>query len=64
MRGVTLHGVTGRRLYATWEETSRHLRSGAIDAQALITHRFAMDDIEEAIRLIKSGRCGKVSLQP
>ncbi len=64
MRGVTLHGVTGRRLYATWEETSAHLRSGAIDAQALITHHFAMADIEEAVALIKSGRCGKVSLRP
>ncbi|MGO8687829.1 MAG: alcohol dehydrogenase catalytic domain-containing protein [Candidatus Dormibacteria bacterium] len=64
MRGVTLFGVTGRRLYATWEETSAHLRSGAIDAAALITHHFAMADIEEAIRLIKSGRCGKVSLTP
>jgi threonine 3-dehydrogenase len=64
MRGVTLYGVTGRRLYATWEETSAYLRSGAIDASALITHHFAMADIEEAIRLIKSGRCGKVSIRP
>ena len=64
MRGVTLHGVTGRRLYATWGETSAYLHSGAIDASALITHHYAMDDIEEAIRLIKSGRCGKVSLRP
>ncbi|HAW10389.1 MAG: alcohol dehydrogenase catalytic domain-containing protein [Candidatus Dormibacteria bacterium] len=64
MRGVTLFGVTGRRLYATWEETSAHLHSGAIDASALITHHFAMADIGEAIALIKSGRCGKVSLRP
>jgi threonine 3-dehydrogenase len=64
MRGITLYGVTGRRLFATWEETSAHLKSGAIDAEALITHRFAMADIEEAIQLIKSGRCGKVSLTP
>ena len=64
MRGVTLHGVTGRRLYATWGETSAYLHSGAIDASALITHHYAMDDIEEAIALIKSGRCGKVSLRP
>ena len=64
MRGVTLFGVTGRRLFATWEETSAHLHSGAIDARLLITHRFAMADIEEAIALIKSGRCGKVSLTP
>ena len=64
MRGLTIHGVVGRRLFATWEETSTHLSSGAIDAEALLTHRFPLADIEEAVRLIKSGQCGKVSLTP
>jgi len=64
MRGITLHGVVGRRIPATWDETAAHLRSGAIDAEALITHHFPLTEIEEAIRLIKSGRCGKVSLTP
>jgi threonine 3-dehydrogenase len=64
MRGLTLFGVTGRRLFATWEETSRYIREGVIDASALITHRFPMVEIEAAVGLIKSGRCGKVSLTP
>lgn len=64
MRGLALHGVVGRRLFATWEETSRHIQSGAIDAAALITHHFPMTEMEQAVRLIKSGRCGKVSLTP
>jgi threonine 3-dehydrogenase len=64
MRGLTIRGVVGRRLFATWEETSRYLSDGAIDAGALITHRFPMVDVEEAIHLIKTGRCGKVCLMP
>jgi threonine 3-dehydrogenase len=64
MRGLTLHGVVGRRLFSTWEQTAAHLRSGAIDAAQLITHRFPLGDIEAAIQLVKSGLCGKVSLIP
>jgi threonine 3-dehydrogenase len=64
MKGISLHGVVGRRLPQTWEATMEYVRSGAIDAGALITHHFAMSEIEEAIELIKSGQCGKVSLHP
>ena len=62
MRGLALHGVVGRRLFATWEETSRYLHDGVIDAAALITHHYPMTEIDAAVSLIKSGRCGKVSL--
>jgi threonine dehydrogenase-like Zn-dependent dehydrogenase len=41
-----------------------YVRGGAIDAGALITHRYATSDIERVIELIKSGQCGKVSLHP
>ena len=64
MKGISLHGVVGRRVPQTWERTMAYVRSGAIDAGALITHRFAISDIERAIELIKSGQCGKVSLHP
>lgn len=62
MKGLTLHGVVGRRIPQTWERTMEYVRSGAIDAAALITHEFAMSEIERVIALIKSGQCGKVSL--
>lgn len=64
MKGLSLHGVVGRRLPQTWQETTRYIRDGILDPAALITHRFAMSDIDEAIHLVKSGRCGKVSLRP
>jgi threonine 3-dehydrogenase len=40
------------------------VREGVIDVSALITHRFALHDIDAAMALMKSGECGKVSLTP
>ena len=64
MKGLSLHGVVGRRLPGTWEATMELVRTGAVDVAALITHHFAISEIEGAIDLIKSGQCGKVSLHP
>jgi threonine 3-dehydrogenase len=64
MKGISLHGVVGRRLPQTWDATMAYVRSGAVDVSALITHHHAMSEIEEVIALIKSGQCGKVSLHP
>lgn len=64
MKGLSLHGVVGRQIPQSWDSTLAHVRSGAIDGAALITHSFEFGEIEAAIELIKSGRCGKVSLLP
>jgi threonine 3-dehydrogenase len=64
MKGLTLHGVVGRRIPATWERTIAYVREGSIDLSSLITHRFSLRDIEEAMQLMKSGNCGKVALSP
>jgi threonine 3-dehydrogenase len=64
MKGLTLFGVTGRRLFRTWERTTAYLTSGGVDPRPLLTHHFAMADIDEAIELMRSGRCGKVVLSP
>lgn len=64
MKGLSLHGVVGRRIPQTWEQTLEYVRTGAVDVGSLITHRFAIAEIEAAIALIKSGQCGKVSLRP
>ncbi len=64
MKGLTLHGITGRRLFSTWEQTTAYLSSGLVDPAILLTHRFALDEIEGAIELMRSGQCGKVVLTP
>jgi threonine 3-dehydrogenase len=59
-KGVTVYGVTGRRMYDTWHQMTRFLRSGLFDPTPVITHRFPLDRADDAIAAIKSGAAGKV----
>lgn len=59
-KGVTVYGVTGRRMYDTWIQITRFLRSGHFDPTPVITHRFPLECADEAIRAIKGGEAGKV----
>jgi threonine 3-dehydrogenase len=59
-KGITIYGVVGRRMYDTWHQMTRFLRSGLFDPVPVITHRFPLEAADEAIRVIKSGEAGKV----
>ena len=59
-KGITIYGVVGRRMYDTWHQMTRFLRSCAFDPTPVITHRFPLEGAEEAIRAITSGEAGKV----
>jgi threonine 3-dehydrogenase len=59
-KGITVYGVIGRRMYETWIQMSQFLRSGKFDPAPVITHRFPLEDFEEAMRVIKTGDAGKV----
>jgi threonine 3-dehydrogenase len=64
MRGVTVQGITGRRLWDTWLTGRELLRSGRLDLRPLITHRMDLKDYKEGMDLMTSGNCGKVVLYP
>jgi threonine 3-dehydrogenase len=59
-KGITVKGITGRRMYETWKQTSSFLESGLVDLKPLITHRMALEDFEEGFAAMKSGQSGKV----
>src|SRR5688572_24518509 len=59
-KGITIYGVVGRRMYDTWHQMTRFLRSGKFDPTPVITHRFPLDEADEAMRVIRSGEAGKV----
>jgi threonine 3-dehydrogenase len=59
-KGITIYGVVGRRMYDTWHQMTRFLRSGKFDPTPVITHRFPLAEFDEAIRAIKTGEAGKV----
>jgi threonine 3-dehydrogenase len=59
-KGVTVYGVTGRRMSDTWHQMTRFLRAGIFDPTPVITHRFPLERFDDAIAAIKSGAAGKV----
>ena len=61
---ITILSAFGRRIWDTWHITNEMLISGDLDFHNMITHRFPLKDFEEAMRVMKSGECGKVLLVP
>lgn len=59
-----LIGVTGRELFRTWQQVTTLLATGMVDVAPVITHRFRLDQYEEAFEVVTSGRSGKVILVP
>ena len=59
-----LHGITGREMFRTWQQTTTLLSTGRVDVSPVITHRFPLDRFEEAFETTASGRSGKVILFP
>ena len=59
-KGITVYGVIGRKMYETWNQMQRFLRSGIFDPRPVITHRFPLDKIDDALAAIRSGDAGKV----
>jgi threonine 3-dehydrogenase len=64
-KGVTVHGIFGRRIWETWENTRRLLSpGGGVDVIPLITHRISLEDVEEAMQLLQRGESGKIVIYP
>lgn len=63
-KGITLHGIVGRRMYETWDQLDQLLRSGRLDLRPSITHVMEMERVDEAIGLLREGKAGKVVLVP
>jgi threonine 3-dehydrogenase len=62
-KGITLYGVIGRKMYETWHQMRRFLSSGLLDPRPVITHRFPLGKIDDALAAIRSGDAGKVILE-
>jgi len=62
-KGLTLYGVTGRKMYSTWNAMARFIKSGEFDPSPVVTHRFPLEGIAEAVEVIKDGQAGKVILE-
>lgn len=65
MRGVTLQGIAGRRMYQTWFQVRSLMRAGLAERlKPLITHTLPLEEFATGMELMGKGLCGKVVLTP
>jgi len=66
-RGVTVHGVIGRRVFETWDMMREILREGLaqkfIDT-GFITHDLPLEEVDKGISALANGEALKVLLRP
>jgi threonine 3-dehydrogenase len=62
-RSVSIHGVTGRRVWDTWFTMRGLLTSGNLNVEAVITHKLPFDEYEKGFALMQTAQCGKVVLE-
>jgi threonine 3-dehydrogenase len=63
-KGVTIHGIIGRRMYETLVPDGPPAGLGRLDIRPAITHVMPMQEFDQAIALLRSGNAGKVVLVP
>src|SRR5256712_14032652 len=63
-KGITIYGIFGRRIWDSWERTSSYLSTGKVDVSPLITHRFPLDDFQEAMAQMRAAPRGKSGCYP
>ena len=63
LKGVSLKGVFGRRIWETWEHLSSLVAAKRIDLAGVVTHRFPLEGFEDAFRQVH-GDAGKVLFVP
>jgi threonine 3-dehydrogenase len=64
LKGATVYGIHGRRIFQTWMEVSRLLATGKVDLAPIITHRLPLERVNEAMELLHTQSAIKVVLTP
>ncbi len=63
-KGITIQGISGRKMYDTWYQVKGLIQSGRLNIEPVITHRLPLENFQEGFELMRSGNCGKVVLYP
>lgn len=62
MKGISLIGVTGRRMYETWFQVEAFMLKNPELIDKVITHILPAKDFADGFKLMDEGACGKVVL--
>lgn len=64
MKGITVRGIIGRKMYETWYQAVSLLEKGVVDLSPIITHVIPLEKYEEGFKALFEGRAGKVVMKP
>lgn len=62
LKGLTMQGIYGRRMYETWYKMGAMVESG-LDLTPLITHHFHYSEFQKAFDIMNTGESGKIVLE-
>jgi len=57
-------GIVGREMFRTWYRLESLLKTQKLNLHPLITHRMSLVKLEDAMKLVGTGNCGKIVLTP
>jgi len=63
-KNIKIIGITGRKMFSTWNIVSNLLKSERINVSPVITHKFPLQDFKKGMKLMGEGNCGKIILKP
>lgn len=58
-KGLTVQGITGRKMFETWRQVSHMLEFGLVDLTPVITHQFPLEDFEKGFDLMRKASAAK-----
>ena len=62
-KGITVYGITGRKMFETWRIVDQLLKSKKLDLSKIVTHVLDFEEWERGFELMVKGECGKVVLR-
>jgi len=65
-KSATVHGITGRRMFQTWDQMFKILwrKDFREKLSSIVTHTLPIREIEKGMKLIRTKQAAKVSLKP
>jgi threonine 3-dehydrogenase len=59
--GLVIKGIYGREIFETWYKMAALIKAG-LNISPIITHRYKVNDFQEAFEIMASGNSGKIIL--
>lgn len=62
-KGLTMYGITGRKMFETWQIATELLKHKRVDLSPVVTHVLKMEEWQKGFDAMSSGESGKVVLK-